>query len=144
MMKKKLFAALTAALMLGSTTMAAPVSAAETYKKGDVNMDGDITVADAQLVLEQFTVFFCGKVEGCVDYEQHKDESDYLYYHLTAEQEQLASITGGTTKSLEPELHADIPFHVLDAQCILIYSTDKLAGNEVPENIEDFVAAWKG
>ncbi len=31
MMKKKLFAALTAALMLGST-MAAPVSAAETYK----------------------------------------------------------------------------------------------------------------
>ena len=141
-MKKKLFAALTAALMLGST-MAAPVSAAETYKKGDVNMDGEITVADAQMVLEQFTVFLCGKVEGCVDYEQHKDESDYLYYHLTAEQEQLASITGGTTKSLEPELHADIPFHVLDAQCILMYSTEKLAGKEVPDNIEDFVSAMQ-
>ena len=143
-MKKKLFAALTAALMLGSTTMAAPVSAAETYKKGDVNMDGDITVADAQLVLEQFTVFFCGKVEGCVDYEQHKDESDYLYYHLTEEQEPLAAITGGTTNSLVPELHADSPFHVLDAQCILIYSTNKLVGNEVPDDIEEFAAVWRG
>ncbi len=141
-MKKKLFAALTAALMLGST-MAASVSAAETYKKGDVNMDGDITVADAQLVLEQFTVFICGNVEGCDYYEQHKDDADFLYYHLTAEQEQLASITGGTTKSLEPELHADIPFHVLDAQCILMYSTEKLAGKEVPDNIEDFVSAMQ-
>ena len=52
-MKKKLFAALAAALMLGST-MAAPVSAAETYKKGDVNMDGEITVADAQMILREY------------------------------------------------------------------------------------------
>jgi hypothetical protein len=50
-MKKKLFAALAAALLLGST-MAAPVYAAETYKKGDVNMDGEITVADAQMILD--------------------------------------------------------------------------------------------
>ena len=60
-MKKKIFAALAAALMLGMT-LAAPVSAAEAeYQMGDVNLDGTVDVADAQLVLVDYVELFCGK-----------------------------------------------------------------------------------
>ncbi|MCQ2408206.1 MAG: hypothetical protein MJ065_06720 [Oscillospiraceae bacterium] len=58
-----MIAALTAALMLGST-MAAPVSAAETCKKDDVNMDGEITVADAQFAIMDYTMRFTSEVDA--------------------------------------------------------------------------------
>ena len=60
-MKKKLFAALAAGTMLCGM-LTAPVSAAETkYQMGDVNMDGAVDTADAQLVLVDYTMLICRK-----------------------------------------------------------------------------------
>ena len=53
-MKKKAFAALAAAVLLcGALT--APAAAEQTYKKGDINMDGTVDVADAMLALIDYT-----------------------------------------------------------------------------------------
>jgi hypothetical protein len=105
-MKKKLFAAMAAgALLCGMLT--APVSAAETYQKGDVNMDGIVDVADAQLVLQEYTFALVG-----VD------------YGLTSEQLELASITGSMTKLFNSE--QVIPIGVSDANVILMYYGDQL------------------
>ena len=54
---KKLLTTLTAAVMLG-TLLTAPVSAEETYKMGDVNMDGFIGADDAQLVLMDYLNYY--------------------------------------------------------------------------------------
>ncbi len=110
MMKKKLFAALTAALLLGST-MDAPVSAAETYQKGDVNMDGEITVADAQMVLREYANHI---VAG-------------LKPEFTPEQEELAAVLG-LTHPYPFSSRESTPYSVVDAQCILMYCTAELSG----------------
>ena len=107
-MKKKLFAALTAALLLGST-MAAPVSAAEIYKKGDVNMDGDITVADAQMILVEYV---CVNVSG--------NPATF-----TAEQEELAAVLN---KKHTNAYGHEFRFNASDATAVLQYSTAIMAG----------------
>ena len=109
-MKKKLFAALTAALMLGST-MAAPVSAAETYKKGDVNMDGEITVADAQMVAREYVNHIVAGRNP----------------EFTPEQEELAAVLG-MTHPYPFSSRESTPYSVVDAQCILMYCTAELSG----------------
>ena len=112
MMKKKLFAALTAALMLGSTTMAAPVSAAETYQKGDVNMDGDITVADAQMIQLEYTNHILAGRNP----------------EFTPEQEELAGVLE-QTYPFWYSFRESTPYSLADAQCILMYYTAEISGN---------------
>lgn len=92
-MKKKIFAALAAAAMLCSF-LAAPASAAETYKMGDVNMDGTVDLTDAMLVLEEYVLVVLTDYEtGVLTEEQCKlatlapkavqkapeEKSQYLY-----------------------------------------------------------------
>lgn len=117
-MKKKLFAAITAGAMLcGMLTI--PVSAAESYQKGDVNMDGVVDVADAQLILDTYVLFFtCGECE------------------LTDAQIQLASITNRTTS--DSSANNTIPLNISDAQVVLWYATDMIAKLPVPDNIETY------
>lgn len=104
-MKKKLFSAIAAGAMLCGM-LTAPVSAAETYQKGDVNMDGVVDIADAQLVLQEYTFAIVG-----------------ADYGLTSEQLELASITGSTTKLFNSE--QAIPIGVSDANVIFMYYIDK-------------------
>ena len=100
-MKKKLYAAIPAGAMLCGM-LTAPVSAAETYQKGDVNMDGFVDVEDAQLVLQEFTWAMVG-----------------IDYGLTYEQLELASIAGNTTQIFDSE--KVIPIGLFDANVILLY-----------------------
>ena len=114
MMKKKLFAAIAAGAMLCGM-LTAPVSAAETYQKGDVNMDGVIDVEDAQLVLQEFTWAMVG-----------------IDYGLTNEQLELASIVGKTTKIYRSE--KEIPIGLLDANVILLYYLEnQVADDPLPD-----------
>ena len=118
-MKKKMFAALTASLMLCGM-LTAPVSAAETYKKGDVNMDGVIDIADSQLVIKAYCYALAGKVSD-----------------LSPEQLELGAINGKATVISGTE--QTIPISVTDSQVLLIYATMKTAHIEVPDSIEEFV-----
>jgi len=68
-MKKKLFAVIAAA-MTGLCCLAAPVSAEQTCKMGDVNMDGEIDLGDAQLALKEYTVCTLGQKEHWLPEEQ--------------------------------------------------------------------------
>lgn len=72
-MNKKLFAALTASLMLCGM-LTAPVSAAETdVKMGDVNLDGVVDVADAQLTLQEYVMLVLSHhAEGILTPEQRQ------------------------------------------------------------------------
>ncbi len=116
-MKKKLFAALSAALLLGSTAVS-PVSAAETYKKGDVNMDGEITVADAQLVLIESVSHICAGRDP----------------EFTQEQEELAGVLE-QTYPFPFSFRESTPYSLADAQCILLFCVAKISGyNLEPED----------
>lgn len=122
-MKKKLFAALAAALLLGGT-MAAPVSAAETYKKGDVNMDGAIGLEDAMMVLQEYA-------DVAVSHLPHS---------LTEEQIQLARVHPEVkrTKSSDAQL-------LDDAWTILIYYTASITDSAVLEqDIDGWIADYWG
>ena len=68
-MKKKLFAVIAAA-MTGLCCLAAPVSAEQTCKMGDVNMDGEIDLGDALLALKEYTVCTLGQKEHWLPEEQ--------------------------------------------------------------------------
>ena len=118
-MKKKLFAALAAGTMLCGM-LTAPVSAEETnYQMGDVNMDGAVDVADAQIVLEDYVKVIAG-----------------LRVRMTPEQMKLASITNLPSVSWYGETY---PFCVLDAQVILNYATMKsTAKRPLPDDIVTF------
>ena len=114
-MKKKLFAAIAAgAMFCGMLT--APVSAAETYKKGDVNMDGIVDVKDAQRVLEDYVELITGN-KG----------------FLTEEQRNLGNVNGETRISTirvsqkEYELVVDLQ----DAFLLLCYYTEHLTDESV-------------
>ncbi len=122
-MKKKLFAAIAAGAMLCGM-LTAPVSAAETYKKGDVNMDGIVDVQDAQRVLIAYLEFLTGN--GCT---------------FTPEQIELCSITKSTTS--DPRGNT-VAFDVGDAQVLLAYSVDRIA--QIPgtdEVIEYYEQVYK-
>ena len=110
-MKKKLFAALAAALMLGST-MAAPVSAAETYKKGDVNMDGEITVADAQMILTEYVYAYLSGNEAT----------------FTAEQAELAAVLN--TKYIN-RFGDEFSFSASDAMAVLQFAAANMVKNDL-------------
>ncbi len=118
-MKKKLFAAIAAGAMLCGM-LTAPVSAAETYQKGDVNMDGSVDVGDAQRILTEYMFFWVG--HGC---------------SLTSEQIELCTITNTSTKTLI-ESGDTVPFSVADAQIVWRYSTDKIAKRPVPDTVEEY------
>ena len=114
-MKKKLFAAIAAGAMLCGM-LTAPVSAAETYKKGDVNMDGVIDVEDAQLVLQEYAMVMVAKHDKGI---------------LSSEQYALAQVTS------EP-LTANL---LWNAYFILAYATECLADASVAEqDISDWIA----
>ena len=51
---KKIFAELAASLMLCGV-LTAPAAAETTYKKGDVNMDGEVSVEDVMMALIDYT-----------------------------------------------------------------------------------------
>ncbi len=114
-MKKKLFAAIAAGAMLCGM-LTAPVSAAETYQKGDVNMDGIVNVKDVQLALEDYVEVITGN-KGI----------------LTEEQRNLGNVNGETQISTirvsqkEYELVVDLQ----DAQLLLFYYTEHLTDESV-------------
>ena len=114
-MKKKLFAAIAAGAMLCGM-LTAPVSAAETYKKGDINMDGIVDSADAQLVLQEYTMVMVAKHDKGI---------------LSTEQYALAQVT---PESLTANL-------LLNSYYILAYATECLADASVAEqDISDWIA----
>ena len=116
-MKKKLFAAIAAGAMLCGM-LTAPVSAAETYKKGDVNMDGIVDVQDAQRVLIAYLEFLSGN--GCT---------------FTPEQIELCTICNNLTTD---PCGNTVAFDVEDAQVILIYSAYKMVQLPVPDTVEEY------
>lgn len=119
-MKKRFCAAIAAVMMLG-TILAMPASAAETYQKGDVNMDGKIDVEDAQLVLQAYVEYFTGN--SCI---------------LNDDQIALANITGTTT--MNPDTKEEVLFSGSDARIILVYWTFRDVTHEIEPDIsiDDF------
>ena len=110
-MKRKMLAAIAASAVLFSVMTAAASAAA--YKKGDVDMDGKITAADAQLALIDYTEYL---VAG----NNHA---------LPKEQLALADVCRTTTakESGTPEIT------VHDAHAILVYYTESVADDAVRE-----------
>jgi len=83
-MKKKVLAALCAGAMLCGMA-SAPVSAAETqYRKGDVNMNGEIDLRDCRDVLIEYTYYAVSAMD----------------HYLTDEQIELADVLPDTTTIL--------------------------------------------
>ncbi len=113
-MKKKLLAAIAAGAMLCGM-LTAPVSAAETYQKGDVNMDGVVDIADAQLVLQEYCeIVVVQKNEGV----------------LTEQQRGLATVFPRKYwKSFKFETENDAM--MMSAQTILFYYVEGLINSEV-------------
>lgn len=122
-MKKKLFAAITAGAMLcGMLTI--PVSAAESYQKGDVNMDGIVDVKDAQLALEDYVEGLCGRRS-----------------ELTDEQRNLGNVTGKTDIIIMPvsQTEFELVIDIIDAQLILRYYTEYLLDESL--TMDDYLKA---
>jgi hypothetical protein len=96
------------------------------YAKGDVNMDGKVDLADAQIVQLEYLHYFTG-------------------YECTFNEEQmkLATIVGHSTK--HPKKTESIPFSVADAQVILQYYTYKDVLNTIDDSVtvEEFYAQIK-
>lgn len=107
-MKKKLLAAIAAGAMLCGM-LTAPVSAAETYQKGDVNMDGVVDVTDAQLIL--------------MDYTQVMSLMDGI---LTSEQREI----GNVDEKTETKDYVCIA-SVEDANWVLRYYCSHLVNSEI-------------
>ena len=121
-MKKRIFAAIAASVLLCGV-LSAPASASG-YKKGDVNMDGEITVEDAQLALIEYTEYL---VAG----KKHT---------LTDAQLELANVDEKSFTTSEKIGSRTSPVDVIDAWAILFYYTEGLA-NEAVKNrdIVDFL-----
>ncbi len=114
-MKKMIAVLSAAALCCGALT--APVFAeekpAKEYMLGDIDEDGDVTVTDAQLVAQAYVNAVVGKP-----------------IELTDEQIARSHVLG-----LEKEGHV----YLTDAQAILMYSVERLAGY-TDEELKDFFA----
>ena len=117
-MKKKLFAAIAAGTMLCGM-LTAPVSAAETsYQMGDVNMDGAVDTADAQMTLQEYVMLVLSRrAEGS----------------LTPEQRQLALVIPKEYRGLEKFKTDDNNALLPCAQTILSYYTATLADSSLKE-----------
>ena len=122
-MKKKLLAAIAAGAMLCGM-LTAPVSAAETYQKGDVNMDGVVDVADAQLALVDYVEGLCGRRS-----------------ELTDEQRNLGNVTEKTEIISMPvsQTEFELVIGIIDAQLILRYYTEHLLDETL--TMDDFLKA---
>lgn len=120
-MKKKLLAAIAASALLCGV-LSAPVSAAE-YKKGDINMDGEITVEDAQLAA--------------------KDYVEYLLAgnsHILTDEQLILGNVDGVVDEFDTRKN---PVSVSDAQIILCYYTDCLANSSISKlDITDYVKEY--
>ena len=120
-MKKKFFAALAASVMLCGV-LNASAAAETTYKKGDVNMDGEIGPDDVQLALIDYAEYLVARKA----------------HTLTDEQIELADIDGktGTHHSYESKLT------IVDVQAILMYYTKCLADSKLKDtDIQTWFAA---
>ena len=127
-MNKKLFAALTASLMLCGM-LTAPVSAAETdVKMGDVNLDGVVDVADAQWILMDYVSLMC-RNKG----------------HLTPEQRTIGNVDGKTETSRQyPEIEyvasIEDAYHILRYYCAHLVNPDITLEQEVGRELEADIA----
>ncbi|MBR6716899.1 MAG: hypothetical protein IKI77_00940 [Oscillospiraceae bacterium] len=124
-MKKKMLAALAASVMLCGV-LSAPASAAA-YKKGDINMDGEITAADAQLALIDYTEYLVAGMD----------------HILTEEQLELGNIDG-KFKETTDEMGTRISgVTAREAQAILYYYTACVADSGLKEvEIVDYLAEY--
>ena len=68
-MKKNILAALSAAILLCGA-MNVPAAAETAYKKGDVNRDGEISVDDAQLAMQDYVAYHVAKKAHILNDEQ--------------------------------------------------------------------------
>ena len=102
-MKKRFFAALAASVMLCGV-LTAPAAAETKYKKGDVNMDGEVSVEDVMLALTDYTDYLLA----------------YKPHVLTEEQIELADVNG---KSGSERRGRESKVTVEDAHAILAYYT---------------------
>lgn len=109
-MKKKIFAALAASLMLCGV-LTAPAAAETTYKKGDVNMDGEVSVEDVMMALIDYTDYLVAR----------------KVHTLTEEQMALADVDGlsSTYRSRTTSVTVE------DAHIILVYYTECLADSQL-------------
>ena len=120
-MKKRFFAALAASVMLCGV-LTAPAAAETKYKKGDVNMDGMVSVDDMLPALIDYTEYLVARNA----------------HTLTDEQIELADVNGlsetyrGRTTKVTVE----------DALAILIYYTESLADSKLKDtDIQTWYAA---
>jgi len=122
MKKTKLFAVLSAAMLgccaMGGTAFAeeaAPVDYSK-YQLGDITMDGEVDIEDAQLALQCYTLSLAE-----------------LQQHIPYEQQLLGCVKGYTvTKIIEDEdgnIVKQNPFvlDLIDSMIILVYYADSLA-----------------
>lgn len=99
-MKKMSIGIITGVLLCGMLT--APVSAEEIIPQmGDVNLDGTVNIADAQLILRDYVEVMC-QLDGC----------------LTKEQRALGNVDGKTEKFPDS---IEFIASVSDAEFVLIY-----------------------
>ncbi len=122
---RKLFAFLSAGVLcccaLGGTAFAEetePVDLSQ-YQMGDINMDGQVDLDDAQLALRTYVFMLAQKdVKECLG--------------VTEEQIKLADVIRYST---EKNSYLD----VADAKVILEYYTDQLSGKYTVESITEYI-----
>ena len=122
---RKLFAFLSAAV-LGCCTLGGTAFAEETepvdlsqYQMGDITMDGQVDLDDAQLALRTYVFMLAQKdVKECLG--------------VTEEQIKLADVIRYST---EKNSHLD----AADAHVILEYYTDQLSGKYTVESITEYI-----
>lgn len=131
-MKKRIFAAIASVMMLG-TILAMPVSAAETYQKGDVNMDGKINLEDAMLVLQDYVEQIMYNDGVLTEQQRQLGNVDNQVYIAKAPYIPLA----GTPILEDIEILDD----VLDARYILQYyvATEVTHQIDSSTSIEEFI-----
>ena len=126
-MMKKILAMLSAAV-LGCCMLTAPAFAADeaaqetgqTYQLGDVDMDGEITARDALIVLRAYTMYLA-----------------YVPCELTEQQVLLGDVT--TCDSYEHGKDNAYVISAFDAQCILQYYVECMAGKCDGMSVKDYV-----
>ena len=107
-----------AAMLLGSA-LTVPATAAPAYKKGDINMDGEIGPEDASLALVEYVEYYlAGKPHTLTD-------------------EQLALADVDSVSSVRDNWSSGV--NLLDANYILIYYTECVAD---PKLKETDISAW--
>lgn len=114
MKKTRMFAALAASAMLLSA-LPVPAGAEQTYKTGDVNMDGEVSVEDAMLALKEYTFYNVAQME----------------HQITDEQIRLADVTDDTLFSTQGQRRGTVT--AVDAQTILMYYTECVADSMLKE-----------